>query len=219
MYGILKTATNTGLDSELVAVFSTPLKIKSNVPGYAQDTNNLRRIASTSVAQRWEIEAAIVPTNNSAEFFTHNVINNFGSKIYVRVPQMPMMSHGAYGKSATTPVGAPIGSKPLITTVAQYAAGSSVLSAAGLGTYDFAIGEFIQFAGDNKVYLIKHPGVKGIGFEVFPALRTPKLAGVQIIYGDAVTMHAYYDNSNSFGIGYSDGVLTDPGTFTLVEAL
>lgn len=219
MYGILKSATNTGLDNELVAVFSTPLKIKSNVPGYAQDTNNLRRIASTSTAQRWEIEAAIVPTNNSAEFFTHNVVNNFSSKIYVRMPQMPLFGDGANGKSAKTPVGAPIGSTPVLTTVAQYAAGSSVMSAAGLGNYDFAVGEFVQFVGDVKVYIIKNPGIKGIGFEIFPSLRSPKLSGTQIIYGDRVIMSAYYDNSNTFGIGYSDGVLTDPGTFTLVEAL
>lgn len=219
MYGILNSAVNTGLDSELVATFMTPLNIKSNVPGFSLDTVSLKRKASRSDNQRWELEAAIQPTNDSAAFFVHNVVNGFDRVIYVRMPQIYLISNGNAGISKRTPVGAPVGAKPILTVDGNYVAGIDVVDIDGLGAFNMALGEFIQFFGDPKVYVVTNPGDKGKGVGIYPSLRKAKVDNTQVLYGDAVTLRAYYDNSNAFGIKYQDGVMTDPGTFTLIEAL
>jgi hypothetical protein len=219
MYGILSSSVNTGSEAELAAVFMAPLAVNSNVPGFALDTVNLKRRASRSLAQRWEIEAAIQPTNNSTAFMVHNVVNSYDTKFFVRMPQLYIQGHGARGLSAKTPVGCPITMKPILTLAEGYTAGSTVLNINGLATYNMMAGEFINFAGDSKVYLVVEPGVNGVGVKIFPSLRKAKSANVEVIYGDRVTMVAYYDTDNVFGVRYSDGVMTDPGTFKLVEAL
>jgi hypothetical protein len=88
LYGILKTATNTGADNELHSVFSAPLTITSNQPSYIQDSMNLKRFASSQGIQRWELEANIAPSNNSSNFLVHSVLNGSNTVIYVRMPQV-----------------------------------------------------------------------------------------------------------------------------------
>lgn len=219
MYGILNSAVNTGSDAELAAVFIAPLSISSNTPGFALDTVSLKRRASRSPAQRWEIEATIAPTNDSAAFFAHTVVNSFDTVIHVRMPQVHIAGHGVNGISRKTPVGAPISQKPGLLTDGVFPAGTSVINIKGLGRFEMMVGEFIKFVGDNKVYLVTEAGVNGVGTRIFPSLRKNKTADVQILYGDSVTMLAYYDTDSHFGIRYQDGILTEPGTIRLVEAL
>jgi len=217
MYGILKSSQNTGADSELAASFSTPLSIRSNVPGYSHDSISLRRSSSSSSIQRWEIEAEISPTNDNADFFIHNITNNFSNVIYVRMPQLYLGESDSVQR--TTPVGAPLGHKPLVSLSGPFSKGASILSAVGLTTYNFAKGEFIKFQGDPKVYVITDPGTNGSNFKIFPSLRINSPSGVEVIYGANVTMQAYYDNASAFGITYADGIMTQPGVYKLVEKL
>ena len=67
MYGVLKSSVNTGADDELASVFSTPLSINSNQPEFSSDTLSLNRVVSSQGVQRWEIEAEIMPVDNTAE--------------------------------------------------------------------------------------------------------------------------------------------------------
>ena len=198
MYGILNSAVNTGLDSELVATFMAPLNIKSNVPGFSLDTVSLKRKSSRSNVQRWELEVAIQPTNDSANFFVHNVVNGFDNVIYARMPQIYLVSHGNAGLSKRTPVGAPIGIRPVLGVANDYYSGASTIDIEGLGNYNMAVGEFIKFANDPKVYIVTQPGDKGVGVGIFPSLRKAKPKHTQIFYGDFVTLECFYDNSNAF---------------------
>ena len=68
LYGILKDSTNTGLDSQLQCIFNAPLSVISNQPAYVQDMMSLKRVVGSQNVQRWEIEANIQPTNDSANF-------------------------------------------------------------------------------------------------------------------------------------------------------
>lgn len=219
MYGILSSSINTGSVAELAAVFMAPLSISSNVPGFALDTINLKRRASSSQNQRWEIEAAIQPTNDSTSFMVHNLTHGFHKTFFVRMPQPYIRGHGAGGISRKTPVGCPMSLQPVLALATGYSAGTSVIDINGLGNYNMLAGEFITFVGDPKVYMVTDPGVKGVGVGIYPSLRKAKSENTEVVYGDRVTMRAYYDNDNTFGIRYSDGVLTDPGTYKIVEAL
>ena len=87
-YGILKSSTNTGLDTELIAAFSAPLSITSRKPSLVTETLTLKRKTAYSEIQRWEISTALAPLTNSSEIFMHNVVNGYSESFYVRMPQI-----------------------------------------------------------------------------------------------------------------------------------
>lgn len=211
MYGILRSSTNTGAKSEILCPLVAPLTIASNVPGYAQDAISLKRYTSSTSAQRWELSTGLMPTNDSADLFVMNVVNNFTKKFYIRMPQV----HGI----ELTPVRSKSKLKPTLTLVADYLAGTDILSVEDLGFYDLAVGEFVQFAGDNKVYIIVEAGSKGENFKIFPSLRTGKTRGTEMLYGDKVTLHCYMSPDKRAGISFVDGIVADPGVIDFVEAL
>jgi hypothetical protein len=219
MYGILASTTNTGLATELVTRFTVPLTIRSNKPGYVGDTVNLKRTANSTEVQRWELEVETEQTNDDTGMFVHNVSNSFDNIVYIRMPQIYLHSHGKYGVSARTPVGAPLGLTPALALSVNAAAGSTLLSISGLGSFNLKAGEFITFEDDPKVYMIVNPGINGLNFTVFPSLRKAHVIGDEMKYGDKVTLQAFYDDTKIFGITYEDGVLTSPGKFTFIEAL
>jgi hypothetical protein len=188
-----------------------PLTISSNVPGYAQDAISLKRYTNSTSAQRWELSTGLMPTNDSADLFVMKVVNNFTKKFYIRMPQV----HGI----SLTPVGSKSKLKPALALAANYLAGTNILSVEGLGFYDLAVGEFVQFAGDNKVYIIVEAGVKGENFKIFPSLRTGKIVGTEMLYGNKVTLHCYMSPDKRAGISFVDGILADPGSVDFVEAL
>ena len=208
-YGILASNSNSGLDSELQCVFATPLVIKSNQPAYVQDALNLKRRAASQNVQRWEIEAKLSPTNNRANFLTHSVMNGYSTVIYVRMPQ---------------PYGIAVSSSDLFDVANGVAAGSSEFQT----LYNHAqgrlkVGEFIRFAGHSKVYLVVKVGPwQGSGADaatVFPPL-VKDIVGNEVIFVDKkVTMYAHYESDTQLGITYVDGILSDPGSIKLIEAL
>jgi hypothetical protein len=198
-YGILKSAVNTGLDSELQCAFSTPLSVISNQPSYVQDMMSLKRKTNSQNVQRWEIEANLEPTNDSANHLVHSVVNGHNTPISVRMPQV-------YGISSTAHLPSQV-----VGTVNQ---GSDTLVLAGGLPI---VGEFIQFTGDTKVYLTIESSVDTI--RVLPQLRQTVPDTTLLIKGANVTLRAYYDATVRLGITYIDGVLSDPGSVTLIEAL
>lgn len=207
-YGILHSVTNTGLDSEIRVPFSTPLAVNSNQPVFTSDTASLRRIVVSQRVQRWEIEAAMVPTNNSAEFLVHSVLNGYSEVFYVRMPQVYRDA------SLKTPAGR------TLTLTSSAAINATTVNISGLSAgEEMALGEFITFSGDTKVYIVTHTGSNGSGVGIFPALRAGRTSGTGIKYGDKVTMQGRYDSNTQLGIKYIDGVLSDPGTVKIIEAI
>ena len=201
LYGILESQTNTGLDSELMCVFSTPLSILSNKPTFYGDTLSLRRKRSSSPAQRWEIETAVVPSNDNVSFLLHSVINGHSESIYVRMPQM-------YSKAA-------LDVNLSLTVASDTVAGTSTILLAGGAT--IPRGEFIRFGNANhwKVYLVHESSINSIS--IFPPLVSAVPQGTPIIFGSKVTMRAVYDMSVKTGVSFIDGILSDPGSLQLIE--
>jgi hypothetical protein len=204
MYGVLKTSTNTGLDSELQYIFSAPLAVRSNQPAFISDTLSLKRKTNSQNVQRWEIEADIMPTNDSSNFLVHSVLNGHTNVFYLRIPQVFTPTKLSQTLSLS-----------MINTKAQ---GSSTIDLTGLGALDLT-GQFINFAGDSKVYLITSKGTSGIGVGISPSLISTVTAGTLLVTGDKVTMYARYDADTQLGITYTDGVLSSQGSVKFIEAL
>jgi hypothetical protein len=205
MYGVLKSATNTGLDSELQYIFSTPLSIVSNQPAYISDTLSLKRKTNSQKVQRWEISAEIVPTNNSSSFLVHSVAKGFTEVFYLRMPQV-------YSPTKI--------SQTLSLTLTNSAlSGSTTINISGSSGVDLT-GQFINFTGNSKVYLITSNGNGlGNGLAISPPLLTNISATTAIISGDKVTMQARYNEDTQLGITYIDGVLASQGNVSFIEAL
>ena len=203
LYGILKTTTNTGIDGELLAVFSTPLSIFSNRPVYAADSLNLKRKRSRMPAQRWEMEANMAMTNNSSALLVHSVVNGNTESIYIRMPQV-------YGVSRPPTAN-------IISVNADVVKGNTYVPLTGVSTSRLAPGEFINFQNHSKVYMVI--SCNAVGMDVEPALVSDVPSTTRVIHGDAVTLKALYDDSKVMGITYKDGVLSDPGSLKFVEDL
>jgi hypothetical protein len=201
LYGILKTSSNTGADNEIRWLFSTPLNIISNQPAYTQDTMNLKRKTSSQNVQRWELEVSLNLSNGDPGLLVHTVQNGYTIPIYLRMPQIP---------NFTTSSGT-------ITVAADIAAGTDTFSVAGATS--MKAGEFIQFINHSKVYLVVEDGSAGAGVKVYPPLILAVSSGSTVITGGKVTLKAYYDNTSRLGISYSDGVMSNPGTFKFIETL
>lgn len=206
LYGVLKTSSNTGLDSELAYIFATPLSILSNQPVFKSDSiSGIRKVASRNV-QRWEIEATVVPTNNDAGFAAHSIKNGFDKIIYIRMPQIYRSVN-----SMTTP-------GMSLTLQNNIFINDNIISFAGLSG-QLALGEMITFNGDPKVYMVVDTGSNGINAEIYPRVRKNIAAGTTISYGGNVVLRARYDDSVSIGIRYEDGILMSPGSYKFIEAL
>lgn len=207
LYGILKSSTNTGLDSELQCVFSTPLSIFSNQPDYVQDSLNLTRTASSQNVQRWEIETKLSPLNGSSAYLTHSVLNGRHKTFYVRMPQVPNLAYS----TATVTVGNNANYSLAIPANSEYMRIS--------GASAMVPGEFFRFPNDSKVYMVVEGGAAGANVKFAPRNRVSVSSGATLVLGGKVTMNASYDVDVAVGIVYSDGVLSDPGTIKLVERI
>ena len=197
-YGILKDVSiNTGLSSELSCTFSAPLSIINNAPAYVQDSVNLKRKASSQNVQRWEITSNVSPENNSANFLVQATQMGHSSVFGIRMPQV---------------YGIPMNSVP-VQVLAKLADDKfSVVDGTAL-----SVGEFFTKSNDTKVYLITD--ITGNNITMFPSCLTEIVSGDTITHGDCVTCKVRYDTSVQIGITYRDGILSDPGSITFVEAL
>ena len=204
-YGVLKSIKNTGADDELACVFSAPISIKSNAPSFTSDTLTLRRISVSKNVQRWEITAAVSQTDDPTDFFVNNVLAGNSQSVSIRMPQL-------YRAGKKIPEGL------AIKTSGNFAANETFISLSGTAN-NLVKGEFIRFANHNKVYLIVDPGSNGLGVKVFPKLVEYVPTNTTVYYGSKVTLTAKYDLDTVFGITYTDGILTEAGSFSFVEAL
>jgi hypothetical protein len=218
MYGILKTSSNTGADSELSMVFTAPLSITNNAPIFDGDTMNLKSVTSSQDAQRWEIEAGISPIHNPENVLVHSALNNVNT-FYVRMPQINISRKMKSIAGATLALSGSANAN--VSNITIIANGNRGLDVANINA-----GEFITFTGDSKVYMIAsiaHNLNTGVSVsstvELIPKLLTSKTNGTVIQYGSLVTMRAKYDASYIRGIKFADGMIIDQGSTKIIEKL
>jgi hypothetical protein len=204
-YGILSDSYvygNTITDDNVISGFVAPLSIISNQPAYAQDSANLRRRASSQGVQRWEIQASLDPTNNSAVNLVHSSTYGASEPFYIRMPQV-------YGLTISTS-----GSATLVEAAAK---NSETLK------LDKALtpGEFINIGDSAKVYLVKESSPESTwhSVKILPRLTTAAALSATVKRGGNVVMWAYYDTDTQIGITYVDGILSDQGSLKFIEKL
>lgn len=201
MYGIY--------DGGVIARFAAPITVRSNQPIFASDTLALTRKMVKRAAQRWEITADLEPLSTGADdLFVVLVSNGMTSPVQVVMPQ----NAAAVKRRTATTVNVPC---------TQLTVGSSTISVPS--TLDGLVpkGSFIKFSNHDKVYVTLSDRNGPGGFNIYPSLRVAvdSTQGHTFKWADDVIANFFFDLDSVQGMTYSDGVLMDMGTVTLVEAL
>lgn len=194
MYGIYE-------NGKVIAKFAAPMTVKSNQPVSVSDTLSLSRQISRRAAQRWEITSNLMPLSDDAQdLFVSLVTKGFSETVQVLMPQ----NYGVIKKRTNSETGTASGNKD----------GTQVnINVSGL----LPKGSFVKFDSHSKVYITTND-VSGSGVVgVFPPLRAA-VSGT-VYCKDNVLMNCFYDTDTVSGMVYSDGILMDMGTVTLIERL
>jgi hypothetical protein len=188
--------------------FVTPTSIVSNTPTFGQDSISLRRYVSRrGKTQRWEIRTNLMPTNNDANFLIHSVTNNASKVFDILMPQVRLSEPSSYTGTILVESSVPTGSLSVGILIDNESA-------------TIAKGEFIQFSTHDKIYVVTET-LTGSGIlKIFPELRFPIDDSTVVKYRNSgpVLFRGYYDLDVVFGIQFVDGILSDPGTVTFIEA-
>ena len=192
------------IDGSTVLKFVAPMRIVSNDPAFVTDSLSLHQQAVKQNVQRWEITTNVEPSNNSSDFFIHSLVNGHTNVFEV---EMPQVYRGANVKSTASLLEA--------QTTANKGVSSVVVNCVG----EILKGEFIRFANHNKVYVVIGERSGNGAMQIYPELKAAVPAGTDILFDKDVKMRARYDPTLALGINFVDGIMSDPGSIKLVEAL
>ena len=191
-----------------------PFRLSSNEPVFSSDTVNLQVRRVKQGAQRWEMEFSVVMADPSSTFA--DMVSTFHDAVTLEMPQLNVRGEAVSQGTSNTVV---------TTSSGVELAGDDTIAITGLTTgATINKGRFIKFDNHDKIYLITET-VTGDGsdfLKIYPSLRSAVNSGTQVMYRDgtdAITFKAYRDVDDVQGITYTDGVLSDLGRISLIEAL
>lgn len=196
------------LDNDvLITRFVAPISVISNQPVFVSDTLSLKRQVNSQNVQRWEIQTKVEPSTSSADFFVHNITSGYDTVVEIQMPQV-------YRSKATDST---TSTSNIQVNGAAAAGSSSVIIDNNNGT--LTKGEFISFSNHDKVYLVTSNRVEDGSLSIFPPLVSTVPDNTIIKYGNNVVLKARYNTDVILGITYTDGIMSDPGVLTFIEAL
>ena len=188
----------------------TPFTIASNEPIFEVDTISLKKQRSSQNAQRWELSFSVINADNPTDLLLASLVD-FDQATTMIMPQLKDVYE------ATTCNNNP-------TTVGNKASGlNSVVLDHTLTTGLIPKGSFIKFSNHDKVYVvtadINMDNNSDVTGSFYPPLVTsvPEDSFMQIL--DSCVITYFRDISDLRGITFSDGILSNPGTVNIIEAL
>jgi hypothetical protein len=190
--------------TKVIAQFTAPLTVRSNVPVFASDTLSLKRHLVKRSAQRWEVEAGLEPqSTGSHELMSLLVTKGVTEEFKIIMPQN-------YGST-----------KELTTTANITATGSLGSSSVTISLNNgiLPMGRFIKFNNHSKIYMTTSKLTSGSGVVgIFPELRVA-VSNEYVYYKEDVQMSSLFDLDTITGMVYSDGILQDIGSIKIIERL
>jgi len=189
-----------------------PLTIESNEPIFVGNTTNLKQQRASQGAQRWELSFQIQTKGNEEDYFV-GVVTGVSTAKTMIMPQL----NSVMSKITVTLPGA-----VAVTTVPGATEVPVNFGQAGL----LPKGSFIKFSNHYKIYLVTEnvqTTTSSVSVPIYPPLRgTVFGTGTTVIHGnsfDKPKIQYLRDLETLQGIIYEDGVLINPGTIKLIEAL
>jgi hypothetical protein len=188
-----------------------PLTITSNEPLYEVDTVSLRKQRASQGVQRWELAFNTVGTaETQVDIFLGAVVDNQEVQSMV-MPQLPQVD-------AKTTL-----SQPTLNMFGTTVAGATTTLLVGTSAYGFIPkGTFFKFSNHDKIYVTTNDvqmGSTNKFMNFYPALRVQNTNSNTVRFGSGAILTYYRDINNQTGITFSDGVLSNAGTISVIEAL
>ena len=188
-----------------------PFTVRSNEPMFDVDTVSLKKQRASQNVQRWELSFNILTTKETEVDSLVNTVQNMDVTSTMIMPQLPSVAN------LTT-----ITSNPTLLVAAD--AGSTTIyanhnSADGL----LPKGSFIKFNNSNKIYITTNDANFNQNFAVsigvYPKLRVGLTTSNTILANSSAILTYYRSIDNVQGITFTDGILSNPGTIDLIEAV
>jgi len=189
----------------------TPFTITSNEPLFDMTTVSLKTDRASQGYQRWELSFNVVGTKNTEADLLLSSVNNLTNVSQMVMPQLPSIDANSSYSGITN------------NSISHSAVNSGDTSTV-LGSFSGVIpkGTFFNFDGQDKLY-IATSAVDGTSntrvLSFYPAAKSYSGTGQPVKIKGSCNFSYYINIDNQTGITYSDGVLSNLGTISLVEAV
>ena len=182
-----------------------PLKIRSNEPTFEMTTISLKTQRASQSAQRFELTFTTATSAATEADALLGSITNITTADTMIMPQLPSI---AAGNTA--------GASLAISVAAS--AGASAVTIASDGI--ILKGSFIKFSNHDKLYLVTADVTAGtVPVSIYPALRSAVAITDTFKTGASAVLTYYRSIDNAMGIAFTDGLLSNAGSITLIEAV
>ena len=199
-------------NSAIVAPFS----IYSNEPHFDMTTISLRTVRYSQGHQRWEMNFRLQGEASTEVDLLLGAIENLDSTETMIMPQLPSVL-------ARDTTSYPTLDDTIFISVAANAGDTFVFADVSFSDGLLPRGTFFKFDNHDKIYITTADTNLSSGADValnfYPKLRVDVSNVNRIKTGDEALFTHYRAINNQPGITFTDGVLTDIGSITLVEAV
>jgi len=170
---------------------ASSIKITSISPTLTSVTHSLKRQARQRGGQRWALELDYPPMTRAefAPLFAFSVAQKGQYQTFTYQPPI-------YSDTSGTATGT-----LLVNNASGYSVGDSTVATDGL-TGTLKAGDFIKFAGHDKVYMLTADGSTTLTIE--PPLNATVADDEAVTYNDVPFAVAFVNDSQSFGRGAAD---------------
>jgi len=190
----------------------TPFTIFSNQPVYEVQTVSLKTQRASQNVQRWEISFTTVNTEETAANMLVGLVDNIDTVETMVMPQLPSVAERT---NVVSTVRSNSAQSAGITTVV-------LNTASNLSSEIIPKGAFITFANHDKLYMVTADTAltnATANLPIFPSLRADLTNTTGVNIGSQVSFKHLRSIDTLTGLTFNDGVLSSPGTITLIEAI
>lgn len=181
-----------------------PLTIVSEQPMFETTSVSLKTQRADQGAQRWVVSFTTLETEDTLADSFIGLVTGLDSVQTLTMPQI-----------VATEVG---GATPTTAAITKGASNFTITNGASV-TGNFKKGEFIQFASHDKVYVVTQEANANQVIRVFPNIVKDVPLNTSLNVNSNVQFAHLRTLDTTSGITFNDGVLSSPGTITLVEAV
>jgi hypothetical protein len=189
-----------------------PVSIVSNEPMFDMTTVSLKTRRASQGHQRWELSFNIQPTDNNIEETLLAGIENLNSETMIMPQMSSVLDRFSFSGTAT------------LSTTANANSTTVVINDTITNSGTIPKGYFIKFNTSDKLHIVTsdstfNSNTGTVNVSIYPKLTQDINSGSELLTGNSVSFSYYKDINNQTGITFTDGVLANPGTITLLEAI
>jgi hypothetical protein len=196
---------------------AAPITFESEEPAFISESVSLKRYTLSQAAQRWRLIFDITVNDNEEDLLLDYVINSLTPST-MTMPQLNSVNSKSYKVSGSGDVNF------LVSGGASAGVSSVVVNLNGYSAF-IRKGAFIQFSNHSKIYALTQDFNSSVSttMHFFPTLRVGVVAGngIRNPLSNTKPVFTYLKSiENSLpGLRYSDGILTEMQSITLIESI